>query len=205
MIEKIENIDEKGFIRAYKLPDDMCDQIVEIYNNAPDEFKNSGKIMLKGGQVSNSNLIKKSTDLVISAEKEHPDSVLGTYFKHIGQCFKEYMKEFKILDTEIPLGIKEGVGIQYYKPSEGYYQWHFERHYSYPGSERAAVFMTYLNDVDEAGTDFLYQKFTSQAKKGLTLIWPADWTHTHKGQISEKDEKYIITGWISWCPEMLEK
>jgi hypothetical protein len=33
--------------------------------------------------------------------------------------------------------------------------------------------MTYLNDVDDGGTDFLYQKLTTPAKKGLTLIWPA--------------------------------
>ena len=204
MIRKIENIDKEGFVRAYKLPANMCDQIVEIYNNAPDRFKNSGEV-IKGGRVTSSDSVKKSTDLIVSAEKERPDSVLGTYFKCIGRCFKDYMKEFKILDTEIPVGIKEGTAIQYYKPSEGYYQWHFERHYSSPGSERVAVFMTYLNDVEEAGTDFLYQKFTTQASKGLTLIWPADWTHTHKGQISEKHEKYIITGWISWCPEMLEK
>jgi hypothetical protein len=58
--------------------------------------------------------------------------------------------------------------------------------------------MTYLNDVPDAGTEFKYQKITTQAKKGLTIIWPSDWTHTHKGQISDVNEKYIITGWYSF-------
>ena len=44
---------------------------------------------------------------------------------------------------------------------------------------------------------FLYQNKLINAKKGLTLIWPAYWTHTHKGQISNKNEKYIATGWYS--------
>jgi hypothetical protein len=58
--------------------------------------------------------------------------------------------------------------------------------------------MTYLNDVNDGGTEFLYQKITSPAKKGLTLIWPADWTHTHRGQISKTKEKSIITGWFNY-------
>jgi hypothetical protein len=32
-------------------------------------------------------------------------------------------------------------------------------------------------------------------KKGLTLIWPADWTHFHKGIPAPNEEKMIVTGW----------
>ena len=35
-------------------------------------------------------------------------------------------------------------------------------------------------------------------RKGLTLIWPADWTHVHRGIVSASEEKYIITGWFSF-------
>ena len=62
---------------------------------------------------------------------------------------------------------------------------------------RSLVFMTYLNDVEDGGTEFLYQNLTIPAKKGLTLIWPAFFTHTHKGQISKTKEKYIVTGWFN--------
>jgi hypothetical protein len=54
--------------------------------------------------------------------------------------------------------------------------------------------MTYLNDVKDGGTFFKYQNFKAPAKKGLTLIWPSDWTHTHKGEISKTKEKFIVTG-----------
>ena len=33
-------------------------------------------------------------------------------------------------------------------------------------------------------------------KRGVTLIWPAPWTHTHRGQISLTHEKTIVTGWL---------
>ena len=34
------------------------------------------------------------------------------------------------------------------------------------------------------------------AEKGKTVIWPAEWTHTHRGRVDHKLEKTIITGWI---------
>ena len=37
----------------------------------------------------------------------------------------------------------------------------------------------------------------TKAKKGLTVMWPAEWTHTHKGIISPDKEKYIATGWLN--------
>ena len=59
--------------------------------------------------------------------------------------------------------------------------------------------MTYLNDVtDQGGTEFYNQKIITEPKKGLTLIWPADWTHTHRGIASPTQDKYIATGWLSY-------
>ena len=60
--------------------------------------------------------------------------------------------------------------------------------------DRVLVYMTYLNDVDNGGTEWLFQNYKTEAKKGLSVIWPAEWTHTHKGVISQQ-EKYIATGW----------
>ena len=31
---------------------------------------------------------------------------------------------------------------------------------------------------------------------GKTLIWPAEWTHAHAGEILKFETKYIITGWM---------
>ena len=93
--------------------------------------------------------------------------------------------------------IDEVYNIQHYEKGEGFYSYHCERMSQMPPQIlRSLVFMTYLNDVEDGGTEFLYQKCEVKARKGLTLIWPADWTHTHKGIISQTKEKTIITGWI---------
>jgi len=33
---------------------------------------------------------------------------------------------------------------------------------------------------------------------GKTLIWPAEWTHAHAGEILKTETKYIITGWMCY-------
>ena len=63
---------------------------------------------------------------------------------------------------------------------------------------RHLVFMTYLNDVENGGTEFYYFPDTMYKQKGLTIIWYVGWTHTHRGVVNDVDEKYIITGWYSF-------
>ena len=66
-------------------------------------------------------------------------------------------------------------------------------------SSRHLVFMTYLNDVDDEGhTEFYHQKLKVKPRKNLTLIWPTDWTFTHRGIASPTQEKYITTGWLNY-------
>jgi hypothetical protein len=60
--------------------------------------------------------------------------------------------------------------------------------------------MTYLNNIKKGGeTEFFYQNLKVKPEKGLTLIWPADWTFTHRGIPSPKEIKYITTGWYSYA------
>jgi hypothetical protein len=44
----------------------------------------------------------------------------------------------------------------------------------------------------------VYQERTIEARKGRTLIWPPDFTHTHVGVVSPSQHKYIITGWFNF-------
>ena len=90
--------------------------------------------------------------------------------------------------------------MQKYYPDGGYHQWHYERE-GKSGKDlvRHLVFMTYLNDVEEGGeTEFFYQNLKIKPKKGLTIIWPADWTFTHRGLTTVYETKYIVTGWLNY-------
>ena len=45
-------------------------------------------------------------------------------------------------------------------------------------------------------TFFTHYDLKVQPKKGLTLIWPSEWTHAHRGDLLKANSKYIITGWM---------
>ena len=79
----------------------------------------------------------------------------------------------------------------------GYHVWHDELGQSVQHSDRVLVWMMYLNNDFEGGeTEFLYQKKRVQPEPGTIVIWPAQWTHQHKGNMVLEGYKYIVTGWI---------
>ena len=96
------------------------------------------------------------------------------------------------------LNIKEPINLQHYAPNEGFFDWHCERS-CHQSHQRALVFMTYLNDVNDGGeTEWYHQKLKVKAVKGKTVIWPTDFTHLHRGITSPTEHKYIATGWFSF-------
>ena len=64
---------------------------------------------------------------------------------------------------------------------------------------RHLVFMTYLNTVTDGGeTEWFHQQIKIQPRKGLTVMWPVDWTHVHRGVPSKTQTKYVTTGWYTY-------
>ena len=107
------------------------------------------------------------------------------------------MRKYPILALHQEFGYVDGFNIQYYRPKQGYYKLHTER-MSINEGHRFLVWMTYLTDTKNAGTHFEYLNWSSECKKGLTLIWPTDFPFTHRGVISETEDKMIITGWLGF-------
>ena len=54
---------------------------------------------------------------------------------------------------------------------------------------------------DKGGTYFSTYNKTINAKEGRLVIWPAYFTHTHKGVVSKTQTKYIATGWHSYSSD----
>jgi hypothetical protein len=80
----------------------------------------------------------------------------------------------------------------------GYHTWHFEAA-DRENCQRLLTWMVYLNDVEEGGeTEFLYQHLRIKPKQGTLVIWPAAFTHTHRGNPPLSNEKYIVTGWTEF-------
>jgi prolyl 4-hydroxylase len=172
---------------------DLCNNIIEKFNNSKNTFPG----ILGNGINSEA---KKSIDLSFASDSlNDPEmmkvwgDVLGETITISNECVKEYCDKFSYLKLIDPFQI-EAFNIQKYNPGDGFYKWHCESNLRI---RRIVVWMIYLNTVENGGTEFMHQNHIEKAEAGKLLIWPPDWTHAHKGQISETETKYILTGWYS--------
>ena len=180
-----------NFIDGYYLSDlSICDSLIDLFE------KSDNKCLGATGQGVNKK-IKDSLDLPLNVNNITKE--LQSYFKELHNCVNIYKNKYKFCDKTITSwGIEQDFNIQKYKPTQAYHDWHCEKANMF-SSKRHLVFMTYLNDVKQGGeTEFYYQKIKVKPEKGLTLIWSADWTFTHKGHTTIDEDKYIITGWFDF-------
>jgi cobalamin biosynthesis Mg chelatase CobN len=178
-----------NFIREQFIEDiDLCDEIINYFDNSKDQFQGMSSY---GVDTS----VKDSTDCYLLDE-----TLLKRYADQLTTISKDYVNSFPFSNNYGPWGIIDYINIQKYNPSQAYHAWHTERaSHQIPNSSRHLVFMTYLNTVVTGGeTEFYHQDIKIQPQKGLTVIWPADWTHTHRGCPSLTETKYIVTGWFNF-------
>jgi len=125
------------------------------------------------------------------------ESTSNIFFNGLQNCFDEYANEYDILkDCNLRC---TSVKMQKTLPGSGYHIWHTEQGNG-DSANRGLVYILYLNDLDPdaAGeTEFLYQRLRIPPKENSLVIWPAAFTHTHRGNVVHSDKpKYIITGWF---------
>ena len=119
---------------------------------------------------------------------------INIFFKNIYPLYIQKYSYLKKLATHNILEVK----IQKTKVGEGYHTWHCENA-QMKARNRILAFMVYLNDVAEGGeTEFLYQKCRFKPEKNTMLVWPANFTHVHRGNPPLSNDKYIITGWVEY-------
>ena len=181
----------ESFIGGWYIDYSICDALLKLYED-------NKKLSVSATETLHiqDEKVKTGLDLFIDTQtiKDH----FKNYYDTLEKCLQLYLKKYDEANNTEKFKIIESFKIQYYKKGQGFKVWHFENDGREHMAKRHLVFMTYLNDLKDGGTSFKYQNLTSPVKKGLTLIWPAYFTHTHKGQISFDEEKYIITGWYSF-------
>lgn len=184
-----------NFIGSWFINDlSICDDLISYFNKHP-HLHHKGVTSNKSGIVVNDE-VKKSTDLTLHDGLDVP--ALNRYLSELRTITGKYVERFDALNYSSSFGLQEDINIQHYKPGEAYFGYHCERSFKFPNVTRHLAWMTYLNDVtDQGGTEFYHQKLVVTPEKGLTLIWPVDWTYLHRGIASPTQDKYIITGWFN--------
>tara|TARA_B110000914_G_C15345540_1_gene391315 strand:- start:158 stop:763 length:606 start_codon:yes stop_codon:yes gene_type:complete len=184
-----------NFIGSWTIePASICDDLISY-------FELNQEKQIKGVTAGGINLdTKNSIDIgMMPNEVNLPgNEAIQIYFQSLFSCYKDYALQWPFLDT-FAQSLEVGTfNLQRYQSGQHFNKIHTERS-SIDTLHRVFAWMTYLNDVDvEDGgsTYFSHYDLQVQPKKGLTLIWPAEWTHAHKGNLLQANSKYIITGWM---------
>ena len=178
-----------NFIEIYDdaLSVENCDKLIDYFNKSPQaEGMLSGRIL--------DPTQKQSTELINSYFTSHE-----IVFRLISPTLQKYTDKY--IEKYIPLkhvkkwGVDDEFTLKKFEgEDDGFKVWHTEHCISFP--KRILVWMFYLNDA-QSGTQF-YNYPKIESKKGRLVIWPAGWTHYHKGVIPNKGIKYIMSGWYSF-------
>ena len=182
-----------NFIGTFQIDISLCDKIINFFNENQ-SLQSKGEVINGVDETK-----KKSVDIAVNPKDlSKPDyQNLKIYFDHLFNCYKEYRVQWPFLNEVFEKVDIGSFNIQMYPPGGHFTKLHSERT-SIKTLHRLFAFMTYLNDNFEDGeTFFEHYSLSVKPKKGKTLIWPAEWTHAHKGNVVSNGSKYIITGWLN--------
>jgi len=193
-------VEHKDFIATYTgvYPDGYCQHLINEFerlaNNgagsnrqnsekAPSHIKNDYQIMLNIG--------------VHDAGKFEGKDPIDMFFNGLQACYEDYTNNFSVLKEAKIRGTV--MKMQRTDPGGGYHIWHGEQGNG-KASERVLVYMLYLNSLkpESAGeTEFLYQRTRLNPVENTMVLWPAAYTHAHRGNtVFGNTSKYIVTGWF---------
>ena len=181
------------FIGSWIIEDHLCNELVNYFEINKEKHHQG---------LTASGLNKQTKDRIDISLSPRDLTLPGNeafhgYFKSLFECYKDYNNQWPFLKSIVKKLDIGAFNLGRYKPGQHFQFLHCERG-SVDNLSRLFAFMTYLNDVDEGGsTYFKHYDLEINPKKGLTLIWPAEWTHAHQGNKVIAGSKYIITGWLN--------
>lgn len=186
------NITYQDYIGLFEnaASEEYCKKIIDTFERLqstnPSCVTNNSKIY--GNEL-------KRKDTAIFFEQHETDLCVETN-QILDNCLQEYISEYPGLREQNFQSIH--VKVQKTLPKGGYHLWHCE-HGSGSSASRNLVWTIYLNDVPEGQgeTEFFHQGLRLQPKQGTVCLFPASWTHTHRGNFTTTATKYIATGWYN--------
>ena len=175
-----------SFIEQYPnaIPNELCDKLIGLADNTlktyPQPYKNISETGRKDWFMFTHSII----------------DIASPVNKILSNCFQLYMNKYNGAAYSNRY-FSHNQKLQVTPPGGGFHEWHNEHTSSY-GMDRIMAWMFYLNDIDSGGeTEFLHQRVRLKPTKGTLVLFPAAFTHCHRGNPPLNQTKYILTGWYN--------
>ena len=180
---------ESDLIRRYRgaFSKDECKEIIDYINFFEDnQILEYDKSAL---ELEDHKIVNVTYDYDLGAS-----SKLATMlFPGFKPCVTEYLESISILRSKKFL--LHDLKLKKIPAGGGFHNWHYESG-SLSVAARQFVVQLYLNDDFDGGeTEFLYQQRREESVAGDIIIFPASYTHTHRGNPPLGGDKYIATSW----------
>ena len=175
----------------------FCKKVIDHFDDMQKNGFTKNRQEINNGHLK----IEKEDDSLFLHSMEELNLYSGNFLEEFNDIFWKkyniYANEFSVLNM-FPKHNNYSFKVQKTKIGGGYHIWHCETS-SKESCHRILAWTLYLNDVEEGGeTEFLYQNMRVKPKQGTLVIWPAGFTHVHRGNPPLSNQKYIVTGWVEF-------
>lgn len=189
-----------GFIGIYDnvYPEGYCQHLISEFDRLENAGAGANRLESEGVKRHIKNDYQIGMSLrghdVMPFQDQSP---VNLFFDGLQMCYERYCSVYSTLsDGKIRA---TAMKLQRTGPGGGYHVWHGEQGNG-DNANRVLVYMLYLNTLEphEAGeTEFLFQKERYNPTENRMILWPASYTHTHRGNsVFGNKSKYIVTGWF---------
>jgi hypothetical protein len=181
-------VSHQDFIGIYDnaLSSEECSYVMDAFNA---HEQNEPHTVFTGETHLGSELMRKDYSFYVPETQQ----LVGN---RLHECLMLYCEHYFVLKYVNAVSLE--VKIQRTPPRGGYHVWHCEQDCN-KGANRVLVWTIYLNDIpyNEGETEFLWQGVRVNPKAGRCVLWPAAFTHHHRGNPVYTHDKYIATGWYT--------
>jgi hypothetical protein len=182
------------FVGTYEnvLSEEECKKIIQLFeNDLKDKVYSSGDTQFSKDKMERHDYHK------FYQSNDASNLIVLKVNEILNKCIKLYAEEFWIVKQLKAESLE--IKLQKTPPRGGYHVWHCEQESLKDTQNRVLAWTVYLNDIPngEGETEFLWQGLRVQPKAGTVSIFPASFTHTHRGNPVYKQDKYIATGWYT--------
>lgn len=194
-------VQHKDFIAVYHdvFEDGFCSHLIQEFERCAATGAGSDRLQSENA----AGHVKKDYQLQLNGKNMPFEAFNGrgtedVFYEGLQKCYDNYTTKYSILAQSGRVNCNS-IKLQRTMPKEGYHVWHCEQGHGAHGN-RVLVYSLYLNTLtpEQAGeTEFLYQEERIRPVENTLVLWPAAFTHPHRGNpVYGEENKYIVTGWF---------